>query len=137
VAIQGLGHVGYLFAKRIREAGGQVWATDVNSEVLRRAEEELGVQPVERDAIYDTECDVFAPCAIGATLNQDTIGRLKCRAIVGAANNQLATEKDGMRLHERGIIYAPDYAVNSGGIINVYQEYEGYDQKKALEKADG
>ncbi|MCB0417478.1 MAG: amino acid dehydrogenase [Bdellovibrionales bacterium] len=136
VAIQGLGHVGYSLAERVHEGGGEIWVTDVDPRRVQKAEAELGAHPVARDAIYDVECDIFSPCAIGAILNADTVERLRCRAVVGAANNQLATPQDGLRLHERGIVYAPDYAVNSGGIINVYQEFEGYDSAKALDKAD-
>jgi leucine dehydrogenase len=138
VAVQGLGHVGYRYAEIIREAGAQLWVTDLNDAVVQKAKTELGATPVPMDAIYDQKVDVFSPCARGAVLNSKTIPRLHCRAVCGAANNQLATEEDGQRLHDRGILYAPDYAVNSGGIINIFIEYahRGYDEAKALAKTD-
>ncbi len=137
VAIQGIGHVGFALAKMVVEQGGEIWVTDIDPKTESRAAKELGAHVVANDVIYDVNCDVFSPCARGATLNEKTILRLKAKAVVGCANNQLATPQDGLRLHERGILYAPDYAVNSGGIINIFVEYEGYDQKKALAKADG
>lgn len=136
IALQGLGYVGWRLAEMLHEAGSKLWVSDVNTTAVERAVALLGAVPVSRDRIYECEVDVFSPCAVGAVLNQDTIERLRCKAIVGCANNQLATERDGARLYERGILYAPDYAVNSGGIINVFQEYEGYDEGKALQKAD-
>lgn len=136
LSIQGIGYVGYSLAEKVVAAGGKIWVTDIDSKVLRKAQNELNAQVVGLDEIYDIECDVFAPCARGAILNTKTIPRLKCQAVVGCANNQLETESDGFRLHERGIIYAPDYAVNSGGIINIFVEFGGYDQQKAFAKAD-
>lgn len=136
IALQGLGHVGWRLAEMIHEAGGKLWVTDVNQTAVERAVSLFGAIPVAREGIYDLEVDIFSPCAVGAILNESTVERLRCKAVVGAANNQLATERDGERLAARGILYAPDYAVNSGGIINVYQEYEGYDEAKALQKAD-
>jgi len=137
VAIQGIGHVGFSLAQMIVQQGGQIWVSDIDQKALDRASKELGAHIVSNDAIYDVDCDVFSPCARGGTLNQQTIARFKCKAVVGCANNQLAEERDGLRLHERGILYAPDYAVNSGGIINIFVEYEGYDQRKAMTMADG
>jgi leucine dehydrogenase len=137
VAIQGIGHVGYAFAEKIKEEGGSLWVTDIDPRLVETAKKELGAIEAPGDKIYDVECDVFSPCALGAILNPSTIQRLKCRAVVGSANNQLESESDGFRLHERGILYAPDYAVNSGGIINIFVEYEGYDIERALAKADG
>lgn len=136
VAIQGIGYVGYSLAEKVVSAGGKIWVTDIDPKILKKAEKELNAQVVGLEEIYDVDCDVFAPCARGAILNTKTIPRLKCKAVVGCANNQLETEADGFRLHERGIIYAPDYAVNSGGIINIFVEYGGYDQQKAFAKAD-
>ncbi len=137
MAVQGLGHVGYGLAEKFCKAGGKVFVTDINVKVVEKACAELGAEAVAQEAIYDIDCDIFSPNAVGATLNQKTIKRLNCRAVVGCANNQLETDEDGKRLHERGILYAPDYAVNAGGIINVFQEHEGYDRDKALKKADG
>lgn len=136
VAVQGLGHVGYDYAQRLVKAGAKLWVTDIDPKAVRRAVSELGAVEVALEDIYDVDCDIYAPCARGATLNLRTIPRLKCRAIVGCANNQLETEHDGFRLVERGILYAPDFAVNSGGIINVFCEFEGYDPKKATRLAE-
>ena len=139
VAFQGIGYVGYTYAKLARQAGATLLVTDTNPEAVQRATKELGAEAVALDAIYDVDADVFAPCARGAILNRDTIPRLKMKAICGAANNQLAEPQDGYRLYERGILYAPDYAVNSGGIINVFYERVpgGYDHAKAIRHADG
>jgi len=136
VAIQGIGHVGYSFAEMLFKAGAELWVADIDENRLRVAEEKLKAKRVPVEEIYATRCDVFAPCAQGAILNRDTIPKLKCKAVVGSANNQLATGADGSYLHEKGILYAPDYAVNSGGIINIFIEYEGYNQQKAFKKAD-
>ncbi len=137
VAIQGLGHVGWDYARRIREAEGKLIVSDINEAVLTRAKNEMAATVCDNAAIYDVACDVFAPCARGGILNQDTISRLKCRAIVGCANNQLSTPEDGMRLWNRKILYAPDYVVNAGGIINIFVEYEGYNRARAIERAEG
>lgn len=136
VAIQGIGHVGYSFAEYVKKSGGELWVTDTNLETVKKAQKELGARFVPLEEIYDLECDIFAPCARGAVLNEGTIPRLKFKAVVGAANNQLATPQDGVRLHERKILYAPDYAVNSGGIINIFIESKGYDRNQALSKTD-
>jgi leucine dehydrogenase len=112
-----------------------VVATDVNRERLDRAVDELGVEVVSADGIYDVECDVFAPCALGAVLNDETIGRLRCSVIAGAANNQLLDERrHGEMLRERAILYAPDYVINAGGVINISCELRagGYDAEAAL-----
>lgn len=139
VAVQGIGHVGYRFAQKLFEAGAEVWVTDTDPEVVSRAGKELKAKSITLENIYDLPVDVFSPCARGAILNSSTVPRLKCRAVVGAANNQLATEVDGFRLHESHILYAPDYAVNSGGIINIFIEYENgkYEEAKAMTKTDG
>lgn len=139
IALQGIGHVGYGLAEMAHQAGAELWVTDINPAALARAREKLNAHVVGADEIYDVECDVFSPNARGAVLNEKTIPRLKCKAIVGAANNQLLSPADGFRLHEKGILYAPDYAVNSGGIINIFIEYKykRYDESKALTMADG
>ncbi len=136
VAIQGIGHVGYGVAEAVKKAGGSLWVCDVSPEALEKAQRELGATIVGLDEIYDIPCDIFSPSARGAILNETNLVRLKCKAVVGCANNQLATPEDGHRLAQRGILYAPDYAVNSGGIINIFIEYEGYNAEKALKKAD-
>jgi leucine dehydrogenase len=138
IAIQGIGHVGYRLAELAHERGAELWVSDIDEAALKRAQKELNAKIVANDAILDVACDIFSPNARGAVFNEQSIARLKCKAIVGAANNQLGTPNDGFRLHEKGILYAPDYAVNSGGIINIFVEYEnkGYVEAKALKKAD-
>lgn len=137
VAIQGIGHVGFLLAKQLVENGAEVSITDINLQAVERAKKELKIKAVPLDAIYDVDCEVFSPCARGAVLNNQTIPRLKCRAVVGAANNQLATPEDAERLHNRNILYAPDYAANAGGVINIFAEYKGrYQATEALKMAD-
>jgi leucine dehydrogenase len=137
VAIQGVGHVGFPFAEAVHKAGGEIWVSDLDKKALAKAEKKLGAKVVTIDEMYDLKVDVFSPCARGAILNTDNIRRLKCRAVVGAANNQLASEEHGSMLHKRGILYAPDFSINAGGIINIFVEYEGYEEAKALQKADG
>ncbi|MFM8315089.1 MAG: Leu/Phe/Val dehydrogenase [Deltaproteobacteria bacterium] len=136
VAVQGIGHVGYALAALIKKAGGEVWVTDTNKSVIEKAQNELGAKFIPLEEIYDLDVDIFSPCARGAILNKLTIPKLKVKAVVGAANNQLETPEDGIRLHQKGILYAPDYAVNSGGIINIFVESQGYEESKALKKTD-
>lgn len=135
VAVQGLGAVGYTVCKHLHEAGAKLYVTDIRKEGIERAVEELGAIGVEPDAIYDVECDVFAPCAMGAVINDFTIERLKCKIVAGAANNQLAEEKHGDMLTEKGMLYVPDFVINSGGVINVYEELQGYDKNRAMSRA--
>jgi leucine dehydrogenase len=130
-AVQGAGHVGYHLVKLLRETGAKVFVTDFNEEAVAQAVE-LGAEAVGLDEIYDVDADVYAPCALGATVNEETIPRFKFKVIAGAANNQLATENDGDELAARGIIYAPDYAVNAGGLMNVSIEFEGWNKERAL-----
>ncbi len=139
VAIQGLGSVGYHLAEYLVQEGAKVFATDIDEASIERAREQLGVEPVAVDDIYDVDCDIFAPCALGAILNPETIPRLRCTVVAGAANNQLADEEvDGMALQERAILYAPDFVINAGGLINVYNEFMGsYKQERALRGTRG
>ena len=110
--------------------------TDVSKRSLERAVVELGARAVAPDAIYDTAADIFAPCALGGAINSDTLSRLRVAIVAGAANNQLATPADGVALHRRGILYAPDYVINAGGLINVSWDVlhrnEPYDSDAAL-----
>jgi leucine dehydrogenase len=117
VAVQGLGAVGYELAKQLTELGATIWGTDIDEEKLERVRCEFGVKGVDPEAIYDVACDIFAPCALGGIVNQETIPRLKCRVVCGSANNQLREDKHGDLLVERGILYGPDYIVNAGGTI--------------------
>ncbi len=122
VALQGVGHVGGYLADKLHKAGAKLIVTDVNQQSLEEVAARTGAEIVAPDAIYDVKADLYAPCALGATLNPQTLDRLKVRAVVGAANNQLATPEIGHELFRRGVLYAPDYVVNGGGIINVASE---------------
>lgn len=124
VAIQGVGNVGLNLAKLVIQAGGEAVVADVRRESTDRAAA-LGADVVEPDAIYMQECDVFAPCAMGATVNAETIPALKARIVCGAANNQLASADCGRMLIERGIAYVPDYIANAGGILNAFGDFSG------------
>ncbi len=131
VAVQGVGHVGYHLCKELHGLGAALTVADVDPLKAERAEREFGAKVVPLDAIYETECDVFAPCALGSALNDGTIPRLRCSIVAGAANNQLAEPHHGDDLMQRDILYAPDYAINAGGLVNVAQEVAGYDEAKA------
>lgn len=134
VAVQGVGHVGYHLCKELHTAGAKLSVADVDPLKAERAMREFGASVVPLDKIFDTPCDVIAPCALGSALNDTTIPRLVAKIVAGAANNQLAQPRHGDDLHARGILYAPDYAINAGGLVNVAQEVLGYDAKKAREK---
>jgi len=133
VAVQGLGSVGMWLASYLAEEGVKLFGCDIDEEATAQARDEHGVEIVPIDEIYDVECDIFAPCALGAVLNDDTIPRLRCEVVAGAANNQLAEERHARELADRGILYAPDFVINAGGLINVYNELTGeYNQERAL-----
>lgn len=135
IAVQGAGNVGYHLIKSLTEEGARVTVTDIDEGALKRVREDFGATVVEPDEIYDVEMDVFAPCALGAVINDATLERLQCKVIAGAANNQLEDEeRHGTRLHQRGICYAPDFVINAGGLMNVYEELEGYNRERALQK---
>jgi leucine dehydrogenase len=125
VALQGVGHVGAYLAEKLHAAGAKLIITDVNQEALRRVADQTGAEIVAPDAIFEVQADIFAPCALGAILNAQTLPRLKAKVIAGGANNQLATPEIGRAVFERGLIYAPDYVINGGGIINVASEIRG------------
>lgn len=131
VTLQGLGAVNYHLLKYLQQEGAMVSACDINQDAVERAKKEFGITAVSPEAIYDVACDMFSPGALGAIINPQTIPRLKCKVIAGAANNQLATERDGEELVKRGILYAPDFAINAGGVINIAHEREGYSRDKA------
>ncbi|MBX3190446.1 MAG: amino acid dehydrogenase [Labilithrix sp.] len=134
VAVQGVGHVGYHLCRELHAAGAKLSVADVDPLKAERAQRELGASIVPLDKIFETECDVIAPCALGSALNDATIPRLRAKIVAGAANNQLAEPRHGDDLHARGILYAPDYAINAGGLVNVAQEVLGYDAKKSRDK---
>lgn len=119
VAIQGLGHVGYPLARELHARGARLSVTDTHADHVQRCVDEFNARPIALEAIYSVECDVFAPCALGAIVNDETIKRFNTRIIAGAANNQLEHERHGNLLHERQILYVPDYVINSGGLIHV------------------
>lgn len=133
VAVQGLGHVGYDVAQQLHKAGARLWVTDINADAVAKARNELGAEAVDLDKIYDVDADVYAPCALGATINDDTIPRLKVRVVAGAANNQLAEDRHGYDLMERNILYAPDYVINAGGVIHVYHQGPDFDEKVTMD----
>ena len=135
ILVQGVGHVGENLVKHITEEDVKVFVTDINEEKLAEVSEKYGAKIITGDAIYDMDMDIYAPCALGATLNTDTIHRLKCAIVAGAANNQLEDEMiHGEMIKEKGIVYAPDFLINAGGLINVYSEINGYDREKSLNK---
>mgnify|MGYP000047141082 CR=1 FL=1 len=126
VAVQGAaGHVGSYLCGHLANAGAELVVADMNVDALQKHVENYGAVIVDKDAIYDQDVDVFAPCALGSVINADTIERLKVKMVAGAANNQLATREMGAELQKRGILYAPDYVINAGGIINVMGEIRG------------
>jgi leucine dehydrogenase len=136
VAIQGVGNVAYALCEFLHEEGAKLIVTDINKQSVERAVEAFNATAVDPDDIYDVDCDIYAPCALGATVNDDTINRLKAKIIAGSANNQLKSSKHGDIIHEKGIVYAPDYVINSGGVINVADELVGYNQKRAMKKVE-
>ncbi len=139
VAVQGLGAVAYTLCKHLHEAGAELFVTDINEESVQRVVNDFNATAVGIDEIYDLDVDVYAPCALGATVNDDTIPRIKATIIAGCANNQLAESRHGEIIREKGILYAPDYVINAGGIINVYYETkpEGYDEAAATKHVEG
>ncbi|MEH7253176.1 branched-chain amino acid dehydrogenase [Neobacillus niacini] len=136
VAIQGVGNVAYTLCKYLHEEGAQLIVTDINKEAVQRAVEDFGARAVDPNEIYGVECDIYAPCALGATINDDTIPQLKAKVIAGSANNQLKDTRHGDVIHEMGIVYAPDYVINAGGVINVADELYGYNHERAMKKVD-
>ena len=137
VAVQGAGHVGYYLCENLASEGAKISICDIDEERVRKVVADFGATPVEPDEIYDVECDVFAPCALGAVINDGTVRRLRCRVVAGGANNQLEEDRHGDALDAKGILYAPDYVINAGGLINVYGEIVGYGIETAKEKARG
>ena len=135
VSVQGTGHVGYYLCKHLHEEGAKLVVSDIEDERVARVVDEFKAVPVAPKDIYGAKADIFAPCALGAVVNDDTIEVLKVDIIAGAANNQLEHERHGDLLHERGIIYAPDYAINAGGLINVNAEVEGWSLERSHTKA--
>ena len=137
IVVQGVGHVGESLVGHLTKEEANIIINDIDSERMNYVAEKFDADIVLGDAIYDVDMDIYAPCALGATLNPNTISRLKCSIIAGAANNQLANEeRDGQLLLEKGIMYAPDFLINAGGLINVYSELNGYNKQDALKKTE-
>lgn len=137
VYVQGIGHVGEALVEHLVDEGANVTIADISQERLEEVRTKYGVTIYGGNDIYSEDMDIYAPCALGATINDDTINSLKAKIVAGAANNQLANEeKHGKLLQDRGIVYAPDFLINAGGIINVYAELEGYDRKEIMRKTE-
>jgi leucine dehydrogenase len=135
VAIQGVGHVGGQLARKLHAAGAKLILTDVDAELLARVAAATDAEVVAPSRIFDVDCDVFAPCALGGAISLDTLPRLRARVIAGAANNQLADAEAGRALFSRGLVYAPDYVLNGGGIINVAGEIRALERGEAFDPA--
>ncbi len=138
IAIQGCGNVARYLCEHLSKAGAKLFVTDIVAEKAQMMVDKYRAELVAPEEIYDLPCDVFAPCALGAVINDDTFPRLKCKIVAGGANNVLLTEQHGDRLRERGILYAPDFVINAGGIINVSVELEpkGYNEERSFQKVD-
>lgn len=137
VAVQGVGSVGFELSKLVHEAGAKIIFTDISEKNISRLKESIpSAEFVASDSIFDVDCDIYAPCAMGASINDDTINRLKCKIVNGAANNQLAENRHGQELKDRDILYAPDYLINAGGLMNVSIEFEGWNDSKSRRMID-
>jgi leucine dehydrogenase len=136
VAIQGCGSVGTYLAKELSAAGARLIVSDIDSAKAARVSQLTGAKIVEGDAIFTADADIFSPCALGGIINDTTIPKLKVGIVAGGANNQLLEERHGDALEAKGILYAPDYVANAGGVINVYGEVVGWDEQRALDKAE-
>ena len=136
IGVQGLGNVAYNLCRHLHEEGAQLIVTDINKAAVDRVVEEFGATAVNPEEIYAQDVDIFAPCALGAIINDETIPQLKAKVIAGAANNQLRETKHGDTLHEMGIVYAPDYVINAGGVINVADELYGYNRERAMKRVE-
>lgn len=131
VVVSGVGKVGYALVRHLVEERARVTVSDVNADAVTRVVRDFGVETVPPEKAHAVECDVFSPCAMGAVLDADTIPELRCTAVVGSANNQLREPADATRLAEAGILYAPDYVANAGGVINIAEELLGYHRERA------
>jgi len=137
VLVQGIGHVGETLVDYLTKEGAKVYINDISEDRIKSAVDKYKAEFAPADKMFDLDIDIYAPCALGATVNDETLSKLKCKVICGAANNQLADEKKhGDLVLSKGILYAPDFVVNSGGIINVYYELEGYNRERALAHAE-
>lgn len=137
ILVQGLGNVGYTVVQKALEEGATAYAFDINEDYVKRAVD-AGAIAVSEEEVYSKDVDIFSPCALGAIINDETIPQLKAKVVAGSANNQLAEPRHGDALHEKGIVYAPDFIINAGGVINVADElYGGYNAERAMKKVEG
>ena len=135
ILIQGVGKVGEDLVKHVSKELAEVYVTDINEKRLNYVASKYQSKIIDQDTIFEVDCDIYAPCALGGTLNNDSINMLKCEVIAGAANNQLHDEDlHSIQIKKKGIIYAPDFLINAGGLINVYSEIKGYDKNESLQK---
>jgi len=131
IMVQGVGHVGQFLIELLAKENAEILIADINEDNLKKVSSNFKTKVIGVNDVYDTEMDIYAPCALGATVNDNTIEKLKCSIIAGAANNQLQDElKHGRRVKERGILYAPDFLINAGGVVNCYTEIDGYNKKR-------
>lgn len=137
IAVQGLGYVAYFLIDYLVKEGAQIIAADVDSAAIDRAKKKFNLKIVEPNQILEQACDILSPNALGAVLNKNSISKIKAKIIAGAANNQLETDEDGYELMRRNIVYAPDYAINAGGLMNIYHELEGYNESRAYDHVAG
>ncbi len=137
IVVQGIGHVGESLVVLLREENAKVYITDINEDRLGQVAKKFGAEAISNNSIFDMEFDIYSPCALGGTVNTETIEKMKCAIVAGSANNQLADEKlHGRMLLEKGILYAPDYLINAGGMINCYSEINGYNKKRTMQLAE-
>ncbi|MEC1178212.1 Glu/Leu/Phe/Val dehydrogenase [Metasolibacillus meyeri] len=136
IAVQGLGNVAYTLCEYLHKDGVKLVVTDINKAAVERVVEAFGATAVDPADIYKQDVDIFAPCALGAIINDETIPQLKAKVIAGSANNQLQESRHGQILHEKGIVYAPDYVINAGGVINVADELYGYNRDRAMKRVE-
>lgn len=138
VGVQGLGKVGYYLCNHLKDAGAEIYGYDIDKNKLNKAIEDFGLIPISNDELLSMDLDIFSPCALGAIINPASIKTLKCSVIAGAANNQLEKEsRDSKLLLKKGIMYVPDYVINAGGLMNVANELQGYNQEKARYQVEG
>jgi leucine dehydrogenase len=134
VAVQGVGNVSFTLCKYLHEEGARLIVTDINKEAVSRAVEAYGATAVDPGEVIQADCDIYAPCALGATINDKSLPLLRAKVVAGAANNQLKEPRHGDALHEMGIVYAPDYVINAGGVINIADELNGYNKERAFKQ---
>lgn len=137
ILVQGVGHVGEYLVSYLRKEGAQVFIADISDDTVRRVAQKYGAKGIALDEVYQLDMDIYAPCALGGTINDETLEQLKCGIVAGAANNQLGIEdKHGQELLDKGILYAPDFAINAGGVINCFSEVKDLSSKWAMGKAE-